>query len=416
MRITNRDRSNLARFGCTFLAKQQVIYIPWSADLRDQVLSANIIVCPISTQHSSGPLLSLGFEISPTKILPHYCVVPFNLKNDRHRAYLASVCETGKIQFRFIVGSREISRTYQIPPHRLKRLSERYAAALSDVSKFPINQYDYEEALTEFEEKTRVVDYFTYILSESDLQQVVLTAKTQAHNVAPERRAQAEQLASEFLGIFRSRYDLYVHTEVDNFPRYARMLISLADFHNQFEGDYNAGLAFATNAIAAKGSDEENAKLGEAIQLLEMLLKILDHLKASLDSPQPQSPEQQAEFSALLERIFKQGFSFEALKELATVMGFGGGRPGRPEKDYSAEFKLKQEKRKWREIAEYRLLNDSDTRKEFGGRTLSELKPEEQRKLMHRVRIGVTTFGKRQSAATPGKLLPPEAGGQGNPA
>jgi hypothetical protein len=119
----------------------------------------------------------------------------------------------------------------------------------------------------------------------------------------------------------------------------------------------------------------------------------MDHLREPADSDkQIYAAREVREF---LNSVASQGLSFEKLKSIVSILGFQGGRPGRPLEDYSTEYELWVAGKKWREVAEQRLQNDPKTREEFGGHTFSELSILDQSALMHRVRIGVGAFAKR---------------------
>lgn len=69
MRLTNRDKSNLARFGCAFQPSQNLVYIKLTDTNREQVLAATILARPIYVLLPKGPLVCLALEISPTRAL-----------------------------------------------------------------------------------------------------------------------------------------------------------------------------------------------------------------------------------------------------------------------------------------------------------------------------------------------------------
>jgi hypothetical protein len=419
MTITNRDKSNLARFGCTFLAKQRTICILWPRERQDQAASADITARLIYTQHASGPLLSLAFEVSPTKILPHYCFFPFDLKNGIHSSYLSDIFKTGQIHLRFLADSRQIARTYEVPPRRCRSLSEMYAIAIADLEKFPAERYDFGFAVSELEQSFRIVDHFAYVFSETALQRLIASSKAQAEKVSPEDRARAAQIASEFLEVFRSRYDRFVREQIQQFPSYSRMLLFLSDLHAAFEGDYNAAAQFATDLISTR-TKEENQKLQAWVPFLESVLTLMEHWRETPSGDEQASATREAEFRNIMNRVATQGLSLEALKSIASMLGFQGGRPGRPPKDYSTEYELRAAGKKWREVAEHSLRNDPETGQEFGGRNFAELSRDERSTLMHRVREGLRGFAKRTNRPfppekNPNKLLPPLEGEQKNP-
>src|SRR5215469_9841617 len=114
MRLTNANRLELARFGCAFLPSENLICIGWEKGCEGQLGSANVATRLFCPQVTSGPLLCLGFEISATRILAHYCWYPFDAANSRHRKYLSKILEKGTIRLSFIVNSRRVTRIHEI--------------------------------------------------------------------------------------------------------------------------------------------------------------------------------------------------------------------------------------------------------------------------------------------------------------
>jgi len=415
MRIKNRDKLNLIRFGCTFWPKQKAICIPWVKTLRVPDIVARLLY----TQLASGPLLSLAFEVSVTKALAWYCFFPFDLKNTIHRTYLSSVFEEGKIHLCFLGDTLRIVGTHDLLPSRIKKMAELYATAIADLKKFPSDKYDFDRTVIEFEQTIRLVDHFEYVISETELQRLIASFGAQAAKASPEDRAQATKLANELLGVFRSRPEGFIREQIEQLSSVRRALLFLSDLHRRFADDYNGFAQFVADAIAAHTPKEDNRQLETLIPLLESIFRLMDHLGETPAGDEKTSAARETEFRDIMNRMATQGPSFERLKSIASILGFQGGRPGRPLKDYSAEYELRAAGKKWREVTEYNLQNDPETRQEFGGRKFDELSLQERSTLMHRIRVGVGAFAKRTRTSIPSrtatKLLPPRREEQEKP-
>ena len=401
MRLTNRDKSNLVRFGCTFLAKQNVICIDWKKE-RDY-LSANLAARISYFESASGPVFCLAFEVSPTKALAHYCYFPFDLSNQTHRQYLSDIFKRGKIRLRFLADSGQVERTYEILPSRCEEMAGTFAAAIGSLGNSPAAKYDFDRAVAEFEQKIRIVHYFQYAISESDLQTLVASAKVQAENAPFEERAQAAKIVDELLGVFQFRYDAYLGNYLPQLPAYCQVL---SDLHVAFRGN-SAGFAeFLADLILAYTPREECQQLEKWPQLLDVVFRFVDTSRKSLTESNGVSGLQAQPGLPEVGKVTEDGkdLSVRALKNLFSAFGVQvGGRPGRPAKDYSTEYELRAKGKKWREVAEYYLQNDSDAQQEFGARKFAELTREQRSILMHRVREGIRGFAKRTNKPFPPK-------------
>jgi hypothetical protein len=338
-----------------------VICIAWTKERKDQISSANIIARMIYHQCACGPLLSLAFEVSPTKALPHYAFSTFDLKDERHRNYLLNVFNSGQIHLIFLADSDQLARTYEIPADRCQKMSKMYATAIADLQKFPTERYDFDRALREFEQSIRIVDYFACAVPDWDMERLIASSRTNAKNVSPEVKAKAAQLVHEFFGVFRPRYDTFFSEQIGKVPDYNRFFLLVMDLHRRFEGDYEAAVQFCTDIIATHKSKQEIEKLRVPIPFLKLMLKLIDYLKQKPPEDEQTTVARENEFQNIVNRMVTTGPSFEMFRAIPLLFGFEGGRPGRPSRDYSAEYRLKAEGKTWREVAEYHLQNDHET-------------------------------------------------------
>jgi hypothetical protein len=405
MRITKLERSNLARFGCTLLANQNLFCISWGREQQNRAMSANIVTRLIHTQLASGPVLSLAFEISCTRALARYCFLPFDLSNKVHTKYLSTIFKKGKIDLCFLAEQAQVRRVYDLSSRQCANMGELYAKVLADFKTFPAEAYDFDRAVTELEQNLRLVDYFQYVVTDSELRRAIILCKEKAAKVAPEDRVAAANIGSELLGVFHPRYELFDREFIKKIPTLRRNFLFMLDLQRQFEGDYEGFSEFLADVIAAHTPKEENHQLEMATLFFKSVFRLMDHLR---DGP-AQSEEAKSQFESdlrdLMTRVVEgQGLSVKALINLLSATGLPlGGQPGRTPKDYSSAYALKAAGQFWSVVAARTLENDSETREEFGGRRYDVLTFEEKELLKNRVREGVRSYAKRT-----GKPFPPQ--------
>ncbi len=356
MVITNRDRSNLVRFGCAFLAKQNLICIRWEKERQHQAASANIISRLVHAPCPSGPLFLLAFEISPTKVLPHYCFFPFDLTKKMHDNYLRGVFEKRQIQLCFLGGSRPISRTHDVLPSQCPRFRELYAKAASDLEQFPKGKYDFDCVVNEFEQKARLVDCFQYALSETELQHVVASSRAEAEKTSAEERAQAARITHDLLEVVLKRYDAYLREQIKELLVIRQGFLLFSDLQRNFEGDYAAFAQFVTDLIAANPGYREVEKL---IPLFEAVFTLADQMRST---PSKANDASGAQLETGLREIADAvtsglGLPVGLLKDILSKFGIQFRRPGRATEDYSSEYGLKAKGLSWPAVTEHALEN-----------------------------------------------------------
>lgn len=404
MRITKHDKSNLSRFGCSFLSKENLICIRWQEDRKDQALSANIAVRVMHIRCPSGPVLSLEFEISPTKALAHYCYFPFDLTNNIDRKYLSSIFKRGKIQLCFLTDSRQIARTYALLPQGCEGMAGIYEAVIGDLENFPTAKYDFDRIVAEFEQNIRIVDHFECAVSKAELQHLIALSKAQAESTSAEDRAEGARLAGEVLKVFGSRYDAYLGTQLKQIDFYRHVLLLMSDFHSAFAGDYAGFAQFLADTLAAHTPKKHNQQLESWTLLFELIFTLIDHMtETSPESDEASTAKIQADLREIMNRAKGgKGISKDSAMHLISLFGFHvGGLPGRTAKDYSAEYRLRAAGKKWREVAEHNFENDPESRQDFGGRTFAELSGAERSILIHRIKEALRGFAERTKQPFP---------------
>lgn len=404
MRLTNRDRLNLARFGCAFLPKENVICISWENSGKDQALSASIEVRPIYGNFASGPLLALAFEISITKARSFYCYFPFDVYNQEDKRYLSSLLNSGRMQLCFLTDTGPVLRTHDLLAWQRVRANELYGTAISEAEKLDRAKKNFSRAITEFEDNIRLADCFERVLSNTELKRLSASFKAQAALIPPEQRARAEKVVTELLGAFRSRYDSILRGHIQQLPTYYRAFLLMSDFVRNFDGDFCGFAEFMTDACALKASQKDLQELETLTSIVELAFEMIESIRTSSDQPEPEAGQR---LSGVLNEIKGRtrggrGVPMSLLKSLIESFGLSvGGKPGRAPKDYSHEYEWKRAGLSWTKVAKQSLRENPETRTEFGGREFDSLTFEEQENLKNRIREGVRSYASRTGKQFP---------------
>jgi hypothetical protein len=402
MQLSNLDRSSLARFGCTLLPRESLIGIAWGPKPLSVAAAANILARLIHTEWATGPLLCLAFEISCSRALAQYCFLPFDLTNEEHVRYISLFIKEGKIDLSFLGDSGEINRVYEISARRCAGMAELHKRAIATLSALPMQAYDFEKCVGEFEQRHRLVDYFQYVVTDSDLRQLIELSAEKAANVAPEQRTQAAILANEFLDVFQPKYDFIDREFLPKLPDIRRSFLFILDLQQHFQGKSEGLTEFLTNLIAAHAPKEDYAQLQTAILLFKSVFRLMDDVRN--DARQGQNVSTlETDFRDVLEHLAAgKGLSIKAVLNLVSGVGIPlGGQPGRPPRDYSREYDWKASGLSWTEVTRKSLVENPEMRDEYRGREFDSLDFEQQESLKHRIEVGVKSYAERV-----GKLFP----------
>jgi hypothetical protein len=401
IRLSKGDRLNCSRFGCTLVPKQNLICVPWQHDAQS-ARPAEIQVQILLNQYSSAPLLTLAFQISRSKALPHYCYLPINIRNETHAKYLSGILKIGKIDISLLTEPGPVLRSHEIPAGGLAAMENLLETAVAYSNSIPEGAYDFERAIAEFEQKARLPDFFQYLVTVPELRQIIEAFKRDAAKATPEQKEQAAKIATEVFAVFSPKHEGLVLDFTKQIPSIRRSLLFICDLRDYFQNDIDGFREFVVDAIASHIPQQENVQLEAQLPILELLLNLLEHMRKP-DVSDQQAAARDAELRDLANRITSEGLSLEKLRNLVSLFGFQGGHPGRPPKDYSEEYELRAEGGKWREVAEHAYRNDPDVRKEFGVTEYRQLTKDQQAVLMHRVREGIRAFAKREGKPFPSK-------------
>jgi len=403
MRLTEQDKLNLMRFGCTLQHRQKRLCIRWT-DEREKALTAPILARLTHTKLPSGPLLSLACEISPTRPLARYCYFPFDLENLGQRNYLSSLGETGRLVVVFLVRGREVVRDYQFSSARCNRINRIVAEVSEALKTCDPAIYKFSTVVDEFEKTVRLSWYFDRAFSEHEFAELLETAKKKAEEVSSQRRALARQIMTSFMDVLRDQYGDFMPKNIEKLDTPRMGLLLLFDLHREFGSDYERIAEFLAD-IMAVGVEEEVLNKGlDWPSRLKSLLQLADQAGSA---PQAEQERVTSDLGIALAKIFAnlktgRALSLTMLQNLLLPLRpLLTAQPGRPSKDYSREYEWKASRLSWTEVAAQHLRENAETRAEFGGRDFEYLNSEEKEKLTSRIRAGVTSFAERMGMQIP---------------
>jgi hypothetical protein len=370
---------------------------------RAQALAATILVRSTYTKCATGPLLCLALEISPTRALAHYSYFPFNVKNQAHGKYLSSLAQTGRLQLNFLARGRAIFRECDLTPAECRRIKEQLAEAL-EAWKTCAASYSFAGAVSEFENTVRVPQFFERAMSDSELIEALQSVKMKADKVSVEKRALAHQVVRGLVDVLMSRWGDYVRKQIETLPKDRTALLFMFDFLRVFGDDYDRIVEFFADGIAGSVEEEVLRKSSDWPSKLDAILKLIDRMNSAPQAEQEKvrSDLSEAVGSALSDLGSGRGPSLSMLQNmLLPLRPLLLGQPGRPPKDYSREHEWKVSGLSWSDVATQHLIENTETRAEFGGREFASLTFEQKENLRNRIRAGVTSFAERA-----GKPLP----------
>jgi hypothetical protein len=85
MRLTKANKLELARFGCTFLQRENLICIPWDKERQQQINSTRLVTHLFCPPAPSGPLLSNRYCVPPRYIGRRLTIKVRRALGARHR-------------------------------------------------------------------------------------------------------------------------------------------------------------------------------------------------------------------------------------------------------------------------------------------------------------------------------------------
>jgi hypothetical protein len=401
MRISEHDRKNLKRFGCTLHTGEKRLLIRWTDLGEDQALAARILVRAIHAQCSSGPLLCLALEISPTLALANYCYFPINVNDQAHRAYLASLAMGGEIHLSFVDGRRITSRQHPLLPTQLKQLGDMYGKTTAGVESS--TSYNFSNVVDEFERTFRIPHFFERAVSDEEIFTTLEALKTKAHEVPVEKRILAQEIVGGIANVVRNRYGDKVRQFMFDLQALPSGLLILFDYQREFGDDLERVVEYLSYHIAVNSNEDALKQAVDWPRKLESILKALGDANTSAEEKQKINLEFKDAIGRALDYLSRgRGLSVSVLQGI--VLPFRAllpAQPGRPVEDYERQYNWKASGMSWTEVAMKHLQENDDVRSEFGGRDFGSLSFEEKELLRNRVREGVRSYAERTGKPRP---------------
>lgn len=408
MSITNREKLNLERFGCTLRESTGVFLVDWRGKCAAHALSANIFARLACFRTRTAPVVLLAIEISSVRPLPLYFYFPFDLKSKVHRKCLSRLTSTGEIRLHLLNGKRSCKRTYQLTPYLRLRASEIYAEALQVYESIEHNKYDFVSGLRTVEHHVRIPQLLNRVLLEDTVREIsdgIKEAIQAVPNETKELARKSIRAAEEaFSPYYRNNRKAFLET------LYAAQLgaTCVIDVHSLFV-DNSEGLAkFLTDVLAATLSRQQLGALAELVALVVASSKLpfkepTEHKEQpSTTELTPTIPEPPPGLATLVQSMAASGISKDTASKFFQLIGLEvGGKPGRRTKDYSREYELKASGLSWTKVARRALEDNPEIREEFGGRIFQSLSFQERTNLTNRIREGVRSYAERAGRPFP---------------
>jgi hypothetical protein len=401
MRVSEYDRKNLTRFGCTLHADENLLLLRWTDLGRDRALAASILVRTIYAQCSSGPLLCLALEVSQSCALAHYCYFPFNERDPAHRAYLTFLTTGGQLHLAFVDGRKIISRDHQLLPTQRKRLSDMHSKAIAALES--CKTYPFSDVVAEFERTIRIPHFFERATSDEEIFKTVEGLKAKAYQVPAEKRILAERIVGGIADVVRNRYGDNVRKFISDMLSLPDGLMILFDYQREFGDDLERVVEYLSYHIAVNSEDAFLKEAADWPRKLESILKTLADANTSAEEKQKINSEFKSAIGRALNYLSRgRGLSVSVLQGI--VLPFRAllpAQPGRPVEDYEKQYNWKASGMSWTEVAAKHYQENESVRAEFGGRDFGSLDFEEKELLKNRVREGVRSHAERAGKPFP---------------
>jgi hypothetical protein len=401
MQISEQSKANLKRFGCSVQPRENLLYVSWTDLDRHQALAATILVRTIYVTCSTGPLLCLALEISPTRALAHYCYFPINLKNRTQQAYLVSLAQEGQLHLVFVAGRKIISRSLEIPPTQRKRIIETHSKGLEALKDSA--EYKFSDVVEEFEKTFRIPQFFERVVSEEEICKTLGSLSAKADQLPAEKRVLAHQIVHGIADVLQNRYRDKVRKFIADMLSARTAFLTLFDYQRELGDDYERIVNCLTDHIAVNTEEEALRQASNWPQKLESILRTLEDANTSTEEREKVDSEFKAALGRVLDYLSRgRGLSISVLQGI--VLPFRAllpAQPGRPVEDYSREYEWKASGGSWTEVAMKHFQENADVRAEFGGPDFSSLAFEHKETLRNRVREGVRSYAERAGKPFP---------------
>jgi hypothetical protein len=405
--ITNREKLNLQRFGCTLKESTGVFRVDWKGKRAAHALSANIFARLACFRTRTAPIVLLGLEISSVRPLPLYFYFPFDLKSKAHRKCLSHLTSTGEIRLHLLNGKRPCKRTHRLTPYLRLRASEIYVEAVQAYESIERHKYDFNSGLRVVEHNVRIPQLLNRVILEDTFREISDRVEEAIQAVPDENRELARKsvraAAEAFSPYYRNNRKAFLEI------LFAAQLGStcIIDLHSLFADNSDGSAKFLTDLLAATLSRQQLGALAELVALVvassKLPFKESEHKEQAWTTGLvPTIPEPPPGLASLVQSMGASGISKDMASKFFDLIGLEvGGWPGRPIKDYSREYELKASGLSWTKVASQVLRENPEFRQEFGERDFRFLTLKERGNLWRRIREGVRSYAKRKIVKYP---------------
>lgn len=403
MPITESDKLTLQRFGCTLHTSQDLLHVSWADLSGEQALAATVLVRSTHRKCLSGPALCLALEISPTRALPRYCYFLFDLQDAAQMGYLDRLSARNRLPINFLCRDFELVRNHELTSSESGELKRSCANAQVGLSTTDV-PYSVTTITEQFEASVRIPQLFERAISEAEFAKALPLLMKDLEKISSEKRALARELVCGVANALRPRWGEQLKKGIGDLPHVRLSLALLLDLQRIFGDDYEGFLDFFAGAVAHGTEEEVLAELKKWLPNLESIFKLVELANSAPQAKRGMALRNLGEAVLNVLRLLRRGreLSLSMLKTLLLPLKpLLLSQPGRPTKDYSREYELKESGLSWSQVTRQSLLENADIREEFGGRNFDSLTGEQRQAVGSRIREGVRSYAERMGKPFP---------------
>jgi len=340
--------------------------------------------------------MCFALELSPTRALPRYCYLSFNLLDQPQMKYLTVIEERRHVAINFVGRDFELEKEHKLTSTESEELQESLTKAKADLSSTKL-PYNFAKITEEFETIVRIPHLFERTVSEAEFAKILPVIASDLETIPAEKRTLGRSFVREFSESLRSQWEGAVKKGIVELPQYRDGFTLLMDIRRIFANDYDGFINFLGDAVAFKTDKEQLMELKKWTPNLRPLFKLLNLGDSVSPEKRGIALRDLGEAVLALLKLVRKGRLLSLsmlqtlllpLKPLLTV------QPGRPSKDYSLEYEWKKSK-SWTQVARLSLAENEDIRVEFLGKTFDSLTLEQKQGLVNRIREGVRSYADR---------------------
>jgi hypothetical protein len=287
-------------------------------------------------------------------------------------------------------------------PYLRMRAAEIMAEAMLQWKGMQKGKYDFDVALKLVERYGRIPALLNRLLLEDTVDELSQRIAEAIKAVPSENRELATVAINKVAEAFTEYYRTNRNSVLEFLREAPTGFTYIRDLYRIFADNPKDLTEFLRDALAASLSQKELESLNELVAFILIIVSLFRKQESAPTAASiPGVPELPPGLSDLVRSMKISGISKDAASRFFQLIGLEvGGKPGRPPKDYSQEYEWKKSM-SWTKVARKSLLENSDIREEFAGRTFDSLSYEEQENLKNRIREGVRSYAERTGKSFP---------------